>query len=126
MPLNQSTNPTGRQKQGIPYLVCLLILLCGLWALSSAAAAEQKKEVLFSAFDALTLPGKPVELRAVLETPTWHRDVKGVRVHFYVGDKEVGDSLTDEEGFASITHKPESCANFKLTLRLGKDAAYTP
>lgn len=77
-----------------------------------------KGSVLFTAMDALTTPGEPVELRAQLRAGDLLRGRPGYAVRFYRGGKLFKVAETDDDGVAAVAFTPTAPGDFAFEAAL--------
>jgi hypothetical protein len=111
--INVSGNGSGDRSSQLP---------SGSWEdyadLTTSVLLGAEKGILFSAFDTLAYPGRPVELTVRLRSSTKLAGLKGVEVGFYEGAELLGTDETDESGYAAVDWTPPKLGDFPLTARI--------
>ncbi len=96
----------------------LLLLGCLLTAGCSGAQTHAR----ITTYDALSLPGEPVELKTKVEsTGFWRRGLKKQKVFFYHNGAQIGEAITEEKGGASFSYQTDQIGFLQIETRLASD-----
>ncbi|MCP4707741.1 MAG: hypothetical protein GY869_03875 [Planctomycetes bacterium] len=88
--------------------------------------AENGREISFTGFDQLAHVGEEVILRTKLETMILKNDLEEKPVLCRVDGEELGEAITDEEGFASWHFTPDKTGDYEIIFYLPDTAEYRP
>jgi len=90
------------------------------------AAAENGREISFTGFDQLAHVGEEVVLKTKLETKYLMNDLEDEPVLCRVAGQELGEAITDEEGFAVWHFTPDKTGDYQIIFHLPDTAKYQP
>ncbi len=96
----------------------LLVLLASCGCGSQSILFEGEGEYLFTAFDALALPGERVELRARLQMGDLLKSRGGCVVRFLRDGQLYKAAETDDDGVAVVTFVPDKPGAYRFTAEL--------
>ncbi|HAX61218.1 MAG TPA: hypothetical protein DCX95_01465 [Elusimicrobia bacterium] len=82
--------------------------------------AEAQRSAKLVAYDSIVVPGQEVILSAKLEKKIlfFRPDVKGEKLFFYIDNKNMGESVTDNDGFAYLPCTIIKPGIFELTVKV--------
>lgn len=97
-------------------LFLVILFLCSFDYIFS----ETQKPTKLVAYDAITIPGEKVILTAKIEKKIlfFRPDIKGEKLLFYIDNKNIGASVTDNDGFAYLPCTINKQGIFELTVKL--------
>ncbi len=90
------------------YIQLVILLFLSSFALPSLAN-EKAKQAVISAYDAISIPGLNIELKAKLERDRsipLRRNISKEVLGFYIKDRLIGTVTTDRKGIASLVVAP--------------------
>lgn len=102
------------------WLVLASLLLCLTVSIAQNALAAEKISVKLSVQDALTVPGRPVMIKARLVQDSFLNrvGVGGEQLEFLVGGKPIGTAMTGGDGRALLEYTPRMRGNQPVTVRV--------
>ena len=103
----------------------ILILFLFISARVILAQVKEKLAAKLQGYDAITLPGKEVILKAKLEKDDlFKRDLEDQKVIFRIGAEVLGEAISGEQGIARISHTPAEAGKHEITVALHSDSPY--
>ncbi|MDD5687292.1 MAG: HAD family acid phosphatase [Elusimicrobia bacterium] len=89
-------------------------------------SAEMLKPARLVAYDSISIPGQEVILSAKLEKKVlfFRPDIKDEKLAFYIDNKNIGESITNSEGFAFLPYIINKPGIFELNVKLSTASNY--
>src|SRR3989339_96474 len=99
-----------------------ILILCSF----NILFAETQKPARLVAYDLITVPGEKVIFRAKLEKNILflRPDIKNEKIFFYINNKSIGESITNNEGFAFLPYTINKSGIFELNVKLSTASGY--